>query len=184
MWDFRGIIEFIKDTSVYIIVFVCVIIFYMFIMSFQGIVGNSMAPNLNDNELVVIAKFTTKIFGPRRFDIVSLKSSDGKLYTKRVIGLPNEEIHYLNNTLYVNGYIFNEKFLVKGTHTNSFYIKDICSKDLCPDGKIPDGYYLVLGDNRTDSLDSRDPSLGLVPKNNIIGKVIFRIWPFGSINSK
>ena len=46
---------------------------------------------------------------------------------------------------------------------------------------IPEDYYLVLGDNRSDSLDSRDPKVGLVPKKNIIGQVRLRIWPLNKI---
>ena len=60
--------------------------------------------------------------------------------------------------------------------------EDICSKEDCPNGVIPDNMYLVLGDNREDSLDSRDSSLGLVPKDNIIGKSLIRIWPLNKIS--
>ena len=62
---------------------------------------------------------------------------------------------------------------------------DICSIEDCPLGVIPEDMYLVLGDNRSESSDSRDPSFGLVSKEQIKGKAIFKIWPinrFGGIN--
>lgn len=182
MWDFREFNEFLKDTGKYILVIALVFLIFMFVISFQGIVGNSMAPALNDNEMVIVSKLTPRIFSLKRNDVVSLKSPDGKVYVKRIIGLPGEEIHYLNNTLYINGSAYTENFLSNNVTTNNFLLEDVCSNVKCNDNKIPDNYYLVLGDNRNDSLDSRDKSLGLVPKNNIIGKIILRFWPINKFS--
>ena len=57
----------------------------------------------------------------------------------------------------------------------------MCKENECPDGKIPDGKYLVLGDNRPESEDSRTKTFGLVSKDQIKGKVFFKIWPFNRL---
>ena len=63
--------------------------------------------------------------------------------------------------------------------TSNFMFVDICNEIDCPDGKIPENKYLVLGDNRKNSTDSR--TFGLVDKSEIEGKVIFNIWPLNSL---
>ena len=184
MWDFREFTEFIKDSAKYIIVIAAVFFIYLFIFSFQGIAGNSMSPYLKDNDIVVVNKLKPNIFELKRFDVVSLKSPDGKIYVKRIIGLPGEEIHYLKNTLYIDGEATSEPHLNSDVTTNSFFLVDVCKENECPDNKIPEGYYLVLGDNRKESLDSRNSELGLVPEKNIIGQIIFRLYPFNSIGKR
>ena len=91
---------------------------------------------------------------------------------KRVVGLPGDYIEYKDNYLYVNGEKYKEPFI------NNVETEDFSLKDLGYD-KIPDDMYLVLGDNRENSLDSR--SYGLIKKKQIIGKAFFKIWPIGKI---
>lgn len=177
MPDLREVKEFLSDTFGYIIAIVVAIVVFIYVVSFQQIVGDSMSPTLVGGDVAILSKITYKLFLPKRNDIVALKTDDGKLYVKRIIGLPGEEVHFMNNILYIDGTAYSENFLEGDVETNNFMLRDICKKDECPDNKIPDGMYLVLGDNREDSLDSRDHSLGLVPKKNLIGKSIFRIWP-------
>ena len=105
----------------------------------------------------------------KRFDVVSLEYKGSKYLIKRVIGLPGELVEYKNNTLYIDGERMGENFLDDETITKNFSIKELGYE------KIPEDMYLVLGDNREDSLDSRE--IGLIKKDTIIGKVSFRIWP-------
>ncbi len=176
MPDFRDLTEFLKDTFVYIIILAVIAFVFMFIVAVIPIAGNSMNPTLSDGNLVISLKFSYIFSNPKRNDIVTFKDSKNKRFVKRVIGVPGEKIDYLNGYLYINGETYTEKFL-NGVKTNNFTFADICEKKDCPDGKIPDGYYLVLGDNRPESQDSRDPKIGLVSKDNIDGKIIFKIWP-------
>ncbi len=179
--DLRGVNEFFKDTFKYIIVIILTMIVFLYVISFQQIYESSMSPTLKDGDVTVLSKINYKLFEIKRNDIVALKTLDGKLYVKRIIGLPGEEIHYLDNILYINNVGYDEKFLSADVHTNNFLFEDICSKLDCPDNKIPEDMYLVLGDNREDSLDSRDKSLGLVKKDQIIGRSILKIWPLNEI---
>ncbi len=179
--DLREITEFFKDTFKYIIVIVIAIVVFLYVVSFQQIVGNSMSPVLKDGDVAVLSKIGVKIGKIKRNQIVALKTNDGKLYVKRIIGLPGEEIHYLNGILYIDGIGYKENYLEEDVVTRNFMFEDICNKANCPEGIIPNDMYLVLGDNRGDSLDSRDPSLGLIKKDNIVGKSLFKIWPISEI---
>ena len=88
--------------------------------------------------------------------------------------------HFKNNVLYVNEQGYKENFLGNVT-TDDFTFEDICNKMDCPDSVIPPDYYLVLADNRNDSMDSRNKKFGLVHKDEIQGLVIARIWPVNNI---
>ena len=94
---------------------------------------------------------------------------------KRIIGLPGETVKYDNNILYINGKRTHDDFRMK---TRDYDLSKYTEYD-----KIPEGYYFVLGDNRTNSMDSRDYKIGLVKKSQILGKPIFRIWPFNKIGT-
>ena len=179
--DLRDIKEFFRDCFGYIVTFVIIAFILTFVVAFHPVAGNSMVPTLEEGNVALVSKSHQFIFGVKKNQIVIVKK-EGKTYIKRVVGLPGEEVHYLNNVLYVNDTPYKENFLGSGVTTNNFMFEDICSKEDCPDGKIPDGYYLVLGDNRNESIDSRDNNFGLVKKNEIKGVVIVNIWPLDSIN--
>jgi signal peptidase I len=172
--DLRGLKEFIKDSLVVIITFVVTIGVFLFFISVQSVTGNSMHPNYLHGDFVIVSKGLSKITKPKRFDVVTVIDDQGKSYIKRIIGLPGETIHYLDNVLYVNEQPIVESFL-NNIETYSFFLEDVCRKD-CPNNVIPEGKYLLLGDNRTESLDSRDPLFGLRDKASIKGKVIFKIF--------
>ena len=88
---------------------------------------------------------------------------------KRVIGLPGEHIEYKDDTLYVNGEVIVENFSKNG-NTDDFEIVENLNEQT-----IPKNHYFVVGDNRINSEDSR--IFGFVSKDEIVGKVGFRIWP-------
>jgi signal peptidase I len=140
-----------------------------------------MVPTLEEGNVVLVSKFSYKISDIKRNDIVTLVVNK-KSYVKRVIGLPGEDIKYLKNILYINDDPYTEDFLGKNIETSGFTLEDICKKDECPDGVIPEGKYLVLGDNRPESEDSRTPSFGLVSEKQIKGKVFLRVWPLTKIS--
>ena len=174
--DFRGIKEFIKDTSGYILVIIGVILFVQYVITIQQNIGPSMQPTLEDGNAFLLNKLSYKIGSVKRGDIVVISSEEEKFFVKRIIGLPGEKIEYKDNILYIDGNAYNEKYLSKDVITYDFNM-DMIKGTI--DGLIPDDMYLVLGDNRTNSKDSRE--IGLISKKKIIGKTIFRIWPFSKI---
>lgn len=137
--------------------------------------GNSMEGTLNQNDMVVMEKFTQI----QRFDVIVFQLSDGATYIKRVIGLPGDKIEYKDDQLFVNGEQVEETFLEanlakdKGLtpYTTNFTLEDLLGVDT-----LPEDNYLVLGDNRRLSKDSR--SFGTVEAEYIMGKVRFVYYPF------
>lgn len=178
--DTREIKEFLRDASIYIISLGLLALFLIFVITFQPVAGNSMFPTLEEGNVVLVSNLTYKFTDIKRNDIITLKVS-GKSFIKRVIGLPGEDIKFLKNILYINDKPFTENFIGDEVETSGFTMEDICKANECPDGVIPEGKYLVLGDNRPESEDSRSESIGLVSMDQIKGKVFFRIWPLSSI---
>ena len=171
--DLRDVKEFCIDTSKYIITIFVVIFIIVYVASVQQVVGSSMSPTFKNQDILILNKFYYRFFDIKRFDIVSLEYDDTKYLIKRVIGLPGDKIEYKDNILYVNGVAIEESFLDADVVTNDFSLSDL-GYDV-----IPEDMYLVLGDNRGDSLDSRD--IGLITKKSILGKVNIRIWPINKI---
>ena len=172
MIDLREPKEFLKDMLSIVITIVAVILFIVYIGSIQQVLGPSMEPTLKEGDILILNKIGYKLFDVKRFDIVAVKTKTSKYYVKRIIGLPGEKVEYINNVLFINEKAHKEEFLAKDTITENFSIKDLGYDT------IPEDMYLVLGDNRINSEDSRDPKIGLIKKVDILGKNSLRIFPF------
>lgn len=168
--DLRNITEFIKDASKYIIVIIFVLLFFIFVMGLQQVIGPSMNPTLNEGDIIITNKFIYRFKSIERNDVVVI-SQDEKYMIKRIVGLPGETVEYQNNDVLINGKAYKETFT--NSETEDFTIQDL-GYDV-----IPEDMYLVLGDNRENSLDSR--TFGLISKNQIIGKAWIRIWPISKM---
>lgn len=131
-----------------------------------------MVPTLLDGDIMILDKIGCRINGLKRFDIVVIKYNNEKII-KRVIGLPGDYIEYKDNILYVNGKIIKEEY--KRDITNNFSLKDLGYE------KIPENKYLVLGDNRGISKDSR--IIGLIDKEDIEGYTGIIVLPFKRIGN-
>ncbi len=180
MLDLREVTEFIRDFLGYIIAIGVLLFVMIFIISVQPVAGNSMDPTLKDGQFVLVSKISYLI-GPIQRNQIVVLDNHGKSYIKRVIGLPGEKIDYLDGILFVNDEGFKEVFIKDDVVTYNFTFSDLCSEKDCPDGVIPKDKYVVMGDNRPESKDSRDNTFGLVDRKDIKGKVFFRINPFGKI---
>ena len=164
------IIKLLKEIIPYIIVIIVVIIIRTFLVTPARVDGKSMEPTLYNNNLVLLNKLNYRLNDIKRFDIVVLKYNDEKLI-KRIVGLPGDYVEYKDNNLYVNGEIVSENF----THekTSDFKLETIgCLK-------IPGDKYFVVGDNRSNSVDSR--MIGLIDKKDILGNTSIRMFPFNKI---
>lgn len=156
----RKILNEIKD---YIIIILVVIIIRTFIVTPAIVEGASMDYTLEDGQLVLINKFTYNFNKIERFDIVVLDNEiDNDRIIKRIIGLPNEKISYIDNQLFINNELIEVPFEFEETEDFIFTTQE--------------GEYFVLGDNRKVSKDSR--LLGNFTKEDIVGKVSFRLLPF------
>lgn len=139
--------------------------------------GESMMPTLQPNNYLIIDKASYYFANPEKNDIVvfstEFENLDGskKDLIKRVIGISGDNVVIKDGVLYIN----DEE--VKET-----YVLDEFTKGEI-DVIIPKGEIFVLGDNRDNSLDSRNENLGLVPVENVKGKVLVRLFPFNKIGA-
>jgi len=149
-----------------------------FIFSPYVVKGASMAPNLQEENKLVVNKLSLGKY--KRFDIIVFQAPDeDEFYVKRVIGLPGDTIRMKNDVLYINGKAYNESYLKtwKESKNKGFTVThDFTLEELTGHKKVPKGFVFVLGDNRAISKDSR--YFGLLPKESVIGKAVFRVWPF------
>ena len=170
----------LKEWIPYIIIVLVVILIRSYIVTPVIVRGDSMYDTLKDGEVLFLSKINYRVSEIKRFDIVVIKDLDDDLIIKRVIGLPGDNIEYKDNTLYINGKKSNQQFTED--ETEDFTLEEICEiHNITCDGKIPNGMYLVLGDNRDVSADSRVK--GLINRDQILGKAVFRIWPFNRIGT-
>jgi len=157
---------FLKDLIPYIIIIIIVVLIRSFIITPVQVEGNSMYSTLNDGEILLLKKYDKSY---KRFDVVVFNFNNSRLI-KRIIGLPGDNVEYRDNKLYINGIYYKEKFLKNNQQTADFKLEELGYK------KIPNNYYFVLGDNRTNSTDSR--VIGLISSKYIKGKTDFAIFPF------
>ncbi len=172
--DWLSIRELLIDTFKLVIVVFIILFLMIYVVSVTQVVGSSMIPNLHDGDVLILSKANYRIFDVKRGDIISLDYEDTKYLIKRVIGLPGDDIDIVDNQLYINGEVYKEDYLDEGLNYDDFSLQDLGY------ATIPEDYYLVLGDNREDSIDSRE--IGLISKDEINGKIVLRIWPINKIS--
>lgn len=131
----------------------------LFCYSTRSIEGMSMDPALKDGDIIYASSILPYIQEIYRGDIVGITTKINNVESriiKRVIGLPGEHVELKNGKLYINGKILVEPYLADGTFTEGEF-NYLLDKD----------QYIVLGDNRPGSLDSRDERIGIINKNEI-----------------
>ncbi len=147
--------------------------------------SDSMVPTLKTNDRVIVNKLSYKLHPVHRGDIVVFKTPKGpdgkpidptiKDLVKRVIGLPGETVSEVGGHVYIDGKPLNESYLPAGTISDCASFAAQCF----PTGPLPADHYWVMGDNRTESRDSR--SFGAIAKSSIVGRVFVRVWPLNRL---
>ena len=146
---------------------VAVLVTTLFLPILQ-ISGDSMAPTLEHDEIVILLQ--SKEF--QRGDLIGFYYQ-GKILLKRVVALPEDEVAIdAEGNVYVNGEILEEPYVTE---------KGLGDCDLEFPYKVPGTGYFVLGDQRSNSVDSRNSVIGAVSQEDIIGKVFLRVWPISEI---
>ena len=150
---------------------IAVLITTLFLPILQ-ISGDSMSPTFEHDEIVVLIK-TKKL---ERGELIGFYYQ-GKILLKRVIALPEDEVAIdADGNVYVNGGLLDEPYVTD---------KGLGDCDMEFPYKVPGTSYFVLGDRRSNSVDSRNSVIGAISRDDIIGKVFIRVWPlpkFGLIN--
>ena len=132
--------------------------------------GRSMEPNLYNNDQVMLDKLTYRFRDPKRYEIIVFPGPQGgnQFFVKRVIALPGETVQIKEGKVYVD---HKEVKDYSKDHTT-----DPC--ELKGEIKLSADEYFVLGDNRDNSNDSRYKEVGMVKRSKIIGRIVFRFYPF------
>lgn len=167
--------KWIKELAPYVIILVVVLILKTFVVTIVRVNGSSMVPNLKNGDIMILDRISYRFRPIERFDIVVADGSNTHLI-KRVIGLPGDEVVYQDNVLYINKEKVEEPF--EHFETEDFSLEVLNAK------KVPEEYYLLVGDNRIDSLDSRSPRVGFIAQKDILGKTNFTIFPFDRFGKK
>lgn len=168
----KNVLKEILSTSVYLLV---VLLITYLIVNFVGqrteVVGSSMESTLSDGDNLIVDKITYRFHDPERYDIIvfPFKYAKNTYYIKRIIGMPGETVRIdSDGVIYINDEELTE-----------FHGKEIIADPGIARKEITLGNdeYFVLGDNRNNSTDSRDPSVGNIRKKDILGRAWLRIWP-------
>jgi len=134
------------------------------LMPVLQIYGDSMNPSLEDGDIVACVKTGSLETG----DLVSFYYNN-KILVKRVIAGAGDWVEIAEDgTVSVNGIVLDEPYLTE---------KALGSCNIEMPYQVPDGRWFVMGDNRAVSVDSRDKSLGCISEEQILGRLVFRIWP-------
>lgn len=142
--------------------------------------GRSMTNTLQNGDRLIMHHLA---YEPKRDDIVVLDSEEaGKVLIKRVIGIAGDKVvvDYNTNHVYVNDEQISNEHIKEPMLDNWYYDTDYLVSEGVYEYDVPEDTVFVMGDNRNDSNDSR--SLGFIPKSEIMGKAILRIYPFKSLS--
>ena len=170
----RKIYAFLIDSLQTILIAAAIfLVIYVFLFRPFEVNGESMYPNFYDKEYVLTNLIVLRFNNPILGDVIVFKAppEPEKDYIKRVIGMPGDTISIQNGSVYRNNKLLDEsKYLKPDVKTYSgAFLKD--GEAI----KVPEGEYLVMGDNRMESSDSRE--WGFVNKSAVIGESLFVYWP-------
>ena len=133
--------------------------------------GSSMEATLSDEDHLIVDKISYGFADPERFDIIVFPFQHDKetYYIKRIIGLPGETVQIdEEGNIYIDEELLEESYGREVIQNPGRAIEPIT---------LGDDEYFVMGDNRNNSSDSRDPSVGNIHRKDIIGRAFIRIWP-------
>ena len=170
--------SFLEVLEVAVIAVVAVFIVRTYFVQPFLVSGSSMSPNFSNGDYVLVDEFTYHLRAPERGEVVVFHDPQdySTYFIKRVIGLPGERVTIKNNTVtvynaaYPKGLALDETYLPKGTVTSGSF-----------DVTVASGTYLLFGDNRPFSYDSR--SWGALPAANVVGLVRVRLWPLNELTA-
>ena len=172
----KSVLKEILSTSLYLL---SVLIVTYLIITFVGqrteVNGSSMESTLQHGDNLIVDKISYRFSDPKRFDIVvfPFQYEEDTYYIKRIIGLPGEIVQIdTDGVIYINGEVLHESYGLEVIKDPGRAIEPIT---------LGEDEYFVMGDNRNNSSDSRDPSVGIIKRSDIVGRAFMRLYPFDRI---
>ncbi|MEK4461238.1 signal peptidase I [Paenibacillus sp. FSL H8-0315] len=175
------VLEWVKAIAIALVLVILIrwLLFKPFIVD-----GPSMQPNFHTGERVIVNEILYDIRSPQRGEVIVFHvPSEGRDFIKRVIGVAGDTVKVEGDVVTVNGEVVNETYIqgaIDTAHSNkALYNNKDFPNEKFTDGTVPEGHIFVMGDNRSDSTDSR--MIGYVPLGDIVGRADLIFWPIKDI---
>ncbi|MNO12024.1 Signal peptidase I T [compost metagenome] len=181
----KGKSEAFEWLKAIVIAVVLVLVIRWFLFAPFIVDGPSMQPNFHTSERIIVNKIIYDIRDPKHGEVVVFHvPSEGRDFIKRVIGIPGDTVKVEGDTVTINGQVIDEKYIQEALDekhkNNELYNREAnFPNEFVSDDVVPEGYVFVLGDNRSNSTDSR--RIGFVPYSDIIGRADLVFWPLNDI---
>ncbi len=168
----KHVLKEILSISIYLLlVFCAAYLIVTYVGQRTQVSGSSMETTLSDGDHLIVDKISYRFEDPERFDIIVFpyQYDTDTYYIKRIIGMPGETVQIDDSgNIYVDGELLEEAYGCEVIQNPGRANDPIL---------LGDDEYFVMGDNRNNSSDSRDPSVGNIHRKDIIGRAFIRIWP-------
>ncbi len=171
--------KIIKSLLGWVIYIAVILVAVHLIVNYVGqrtrVSGDSMLNTLHDGDNLIVDKISYRFKDPERFDIIVFPYAfaEDTYYIKRIIGLPGETVQIIDGYVYINEEKLDESYGREIIDSDKY---GIAAKPV----ELGEDEYFVLGDNRNESADSRETDVGVLHRDELIGKAFIRIWPFES----
>lgn len=168
---------FLKEALGWILYVLIIICVTRLIITYVGqrthVNGHSMEATLQDGDNLIVDKISFRFRDPERYEIIVFpyKHTPDTFYIKRIIGMPGETVQIIDGDVYINGELLGETYGLEKIDEDK---KGIAADPVV----LGEDEYFVMGDNRNHSSDSRDPVVGVLKREDLIGRAWVRIWPF------
>lgn len=169
----------LKELGGWLLYLVIILGMAYLIVTFVGmrtrVSGHSMEPTLSDGDHLLIDKLSYRFRDPKRYDIIVFpyKHEKNTYYIKRIMGLPGETLQVTDGYVYIDGQKLDSDIygaeVIQSPHPSEAPVT------------LGEDEYFVMGDNRNHSSDSREPSVGVIKREDLIGRAFVRIYPFDEI---
>lgn len=159
--------EWVKSITIAIII---ALLIRGYVVEIFVVEGHSMQPTLQNQERLMVNKFIYRLKEPTYGDVVVFSYSPDRDFIKRVVATGGDTVKINNQVLHVNGEKYEEDYLF------DHYMPDYGPVT------VPEDHVFVLGDNRNNSMDSRESSVGHIPLERIKGKAMVIFWPPGQLS--
>lgn len=146
-----------------------------FIITYVGqrtkVDGSSMETTLSHGDNLIVDKISYRFKDPERYDVIVFpyRYAENTYYIKRIIGLPGETVQIIKGEVYINGDLLGETYGAEVMQSAGIAAEPI---------ELGEDEYFVLGDNRNHSSDSREANVGVLKREELIGRAWVRIFPF------